>query len=146
MDEKDKKILEELRKDSSQTTRAIAKKTLIPITTVHKRIKKLRDEGIIKHYTIEVDNSKLEKGLGAVIMATLEYDALKKQNISQKELARKISVIEGVEKTFHITGGFDMAIVIRVKDTNELERFINDLKKKFDAIDRTQTMIVLSET
>ena len=40
MDEKDEKILRLLKENSKSTTQQIAKKTLIPITTVHNRIKK----------------------------------------------------------------------------------------------------------
>ena len=48
MDEKDEKILKLLKENSKLTTQQISKKTLIPITTIHNRIKKLEKEGIIK--------------------------------------------------------------------------------------------------
>jgi len=146
MDEKDKKILELLKEDSSSTTRKIAKKTLIPITTVHKRIKKLKENNIIKRYTVDLNYSKLDRGLAAVILATLKYDILKEKNIIQQDLARKIQSLDVVEKTFHVTGGTDMVVIIRVKDTPSLENFLDMLKKKFDAINTTQTLVVLSET
>ena len=51
MDKKDKTILELLNENSKLTTSQISKKTIIPITTVHNRIKKLEKEGIITGYT-----------------------------------------------------------------------------------------------
>ena len=47
IDEKDKRIIEVLREDSSLTTRQIAKKTRVPITTVHHRVRKLKEDGFI---------------------------------------------------------------------------------------------------
>jgi len=145
MDEKDKKILLYLKEDSSLTTREISKKTLIPITTVHKRIKKLKESSIIRRYTLDLDYSKLDRSLCAIVLATLDYEHLKKHNLNQNELARKIKHLDEVEKTYHVTGGTDMVIIVRVKGTSELELFLDALKKRFDAIDKTQTMVVLSE-
>ena len=47
LDDKDKKIIEILKENSRLSTQQISKKTLIPITTVHHRIKKLEKEKII---------------------------------------------------------------------------------------------------
>jgi DNA-binding Lrp family transcriptional regulator len=47
-----------LKNESNCTTRKIAKQTLLPITTIHNRIKKLNKEKIIKRYTIDIDNNK----------------------------------------------------------------------------------------
>ena len=77
MDNKDEKILELLRENSKLTTHQISKKTLIPITTIHNRIKKLEQEGIIKRYTLELDNKKLGKELAAFIHITVDYRLLK---------------------------------------------------------------------
>ncbi len=50
MNKKDDNILNELKKNSRLTTSQIAKKTNIPITTVHNRILKLKDDVIKKVY------------------------------------------------------------------------------------------------
>jgi len=42
VDDKDIKIIDLLKENSAYTTREIAKKTLLPVTTVHNRIKKLK--------------------------------------------------------------------------------------------------------
>lgn len=146
MDEKDKKILEILKENSKFTTREIAKRTLIPITTVHKRIKKLAEKGIIRKFTIELDYNKLDRGLAAVIFVTLDYKILKKDNMQEKDLAKRLMSLDAVEKTFHVTGLTDMILIVRVKDTNELESFIDKIKKAYGAIEKTQTLVVLSES
>ena len=54
LDDKDLKILEILRDHGDYTTRQIAKKTLLPVTTIHNRIKKLRREKIDAERRMEI--------------------------------------------------------------------------------------------
>ena len=53
VDEKDRKILEVLKEHADYATRQIAKKTGLPITTVHNRIQKLKKEKVIKRFTVD---------------------------------------------------------------------------------------------
>ena len=115
MDKKDEKILELLRENSKLTTHQISKKTLIPITTVHNRIKKLEKEGIIKRYTLELDNKKIGKTLAAFINIIVDYRLLKNIKMSQYDLTKKIKQNESVEEAAMVTGGTDIIIKVRVK-------------------------------
>lgn len=145
MDEKDKKILNALSEDSSQTTREIAKKTRIPITTVHKRKIKLSKEGIIKRYTIDIDQSKLGKNLTSIVLITLDHKILNEKKVSPRDFASRLKSLDYVEKVFHVTGLADLVIIVRLKDTTELEQMLYQMKKQFEAIERTQTLVVMSE-
>ena len=53
IDKIDLMVLEALKDDSRATVRTIAKKINKPITTVHNRIRKLKNDRIIKKFTIE---------------------------------------------------------------------------------------------
>ena len=145
MDKKDEKILELLRENSKLTTNQISKKTLIPITTVHNRIKKLEKEGIIKKYSVELDNKKLGKNLAAFIHITVDYKLLKEMKISQHDLAKKIKQNESVEDAAMVTGGTDIIIKVRVKDVDELDYFVTKHLRNIEGIEKTQTMVVLNE-
>ena len=145
MDEKDEKILKLLKENSKLTTQQIAKKILMPITTVHNRIKKLEKEGIIKRYTIELDNKKIEKNIAAYIHIVVDYRLLKEIKMSQHELARKLKQHELVEEAAMVTGGTDIIIKVRVKDIDELDDFVTKKLRNIDGVEKTQTMIVLNE-
>src|SRR3989338_5199694 len=103
MDEKDEKILRLLKENSKSTTQQIAKKILIPITTIHNRIKKLEKEGIIKKYSVELDNKKIGKNIAAYIHIVVDYRLLKEIKMSQHELAIKLKQQEPVEETAIVT-------------------------------------------
>jgi len=145
MDNKDEKILELLRENSKLTTHQISKKTLIPITTVHNRIKKLEKEGIIKKYTVEFDNKKLGKNLAAFIHITVDYKLLKEIKISQQDLAKKIKQNDSVEEAAMVTGLTDIIIKVRVKDIDELDYFVTKHLRNIEGIEKTQTMVILNE-
>lgn len=145
MDEKDEKILKLLRENSKLTTQQISKKTLVPITTVHNRIKKLEKERIIKKYTVEVDNKKLGINIAAYIHIVVDYRLLKEIKMSQHELVKKLKQHEFVEEAAMVTGGTDIIIKVRVKDIDELDDFVTKKLRNIDGIEKTQTMIVLNE-
>ena len=145
MDEKDGKILELLKENSKLTTHQISKKLNVPITTVHNRIKKLVSEGIIKRFTIEADNKKLGRPISAFINISVDYKLLKHLKITQHDLARKIKNNESVEEAAIVTGGTDIIIKVRVKDIDELDKFVTRDLRNYEGIEQTQTMVILNE-
>jgi len=63
IDEIDERILDELRENSRVSYRELARSLGIPHTTVWTRIEKLRKRGIIKKFTIEVDEEKIKEAM-----------------------------------------------------------------------------------
>ena len=145
LDEKDIKILELLKQDSSMSTRQIAKKTLIPITTVHHRIRKLRAEKYIKNYTVEINHKKLGRGFTAIILVSCDYKTLREAKKDQHVLAKEISKMHEVEKVDIVTGGTDMVVRVRVKDVEEYDTFLLKKFQRITGIDKTQSLIVIHE-
>jgi len=143
MDVKDEKIIKVLREDSSLSIRSIARKTSIPMTTVHKRIRKLRAEGIIKRYTIELDNDKVGRKIGAYIMISVDLKLLKERNKTQYTLVKEIGRIAGVEKVDIVAGGTDMIAYVRMKDVRELDEVLLGKIQLLEGIINTETLIVI---
>lgn len=145
LDKKDIKILNIVKENAKLSTQQISKKTLIPITTVHHRIKKLEKEGIIKGYTAILDNKKLDKALAAYVLVTVDYKLLKEIKSSQHDLAQKLKKLESVEETAMVTGGTDIIIKIRVKDIDEMDNFVTVYLRNIEGVEKTQTMVILHE-
>ena len=145
MDEKDEKILKLLRENSKLTSQQVSKKILMPITTVHNRVKKLEKEGIIKKYTLELDNKKVGKAIAAYVQIIVDYKVLKEKKMPQHELAMKLKQHESVEEAAMVTGGTDILIKVRVKNVDELDNFITKYLRNIDGIEKTQTMVILNE-
>ena len=145
MDEKDEKIIKILQENAKLSTQEISKKTLIPITTVHNRIKRLEKDGIIKGYTVNLDNAKVGKGMTAYTLISIDYNVLKQAKMGQEELAKKLKSYDEVVELDLVTGSVDMIIKIRVRDMKEMDRFVTHTLRGHKGVGATQTLMVLHE-
>ena len=138
------KVLEMLKKNSKLTTGQIAKKTGIPVTTVHNRIKKMEKEGLIKGYSVILDNKKLGRPIISYILVDIIYSLPSGKKISQEDVARNIKMLEDVEEVSIMTGGADILAKARVRDIEALNDLVIRKLRNIEGVDKTQTMIVLS--
>jgi len=145
MDEKDEKILNILKENSKLSSQQISKKTLIPITTVHHRIKKLEKEGIIKKYTVILDNKKIGRPVSAYILINVGYKVLRRLKITPNDIMNKLKRHELVDEATVIAGSIDILIKVRVKDIDELNQFSIERLKNIEGVERTQTMVIMDE-
>lgn len=141
LDEKDNKIIQILKEHSDWGTNQISKKTRIPITTVHNRIRKLKEMGIIKNFTINLDYVKLGKPIKAYILIT----ANQTKSNQQKDIATKIKEITDIISIDIVTGTTDLIAIIRTNSINELNKIVTREIRNIDGVDKTQTIITLEE-
>src|SRR3989338_10742532 len=135
IDEKDKKILEILKENGDYTTRQISKKTLMPITTVHNRIKKLKEQKIIKKFTVEFDNTKIGKSFLVYVLISANLQLLKQKKKTQYDLADEIKKFPFAERADIVSGGTDIVAVIRVADVAEFDRILFGKIQLIEGID-----------
>ncbi len=145
MDEKDYNILQMLKKNAKLTNKEIARKLMVPLTTVHNRIKKLEKSGSIKNYTVVLDDKKLGS-ISAYVLLTVDYNMLKEKKLSQYQLASKIRNHGCVEQASMVTGEHDILLKIRAKNMDELDNFVTKYLRNVEGVRRTETMIILNET
>jgi len=143
LDEKDKKIIEVLKEHGDYTTRQIAKKTLLPITTIHHRIKKLKIDKIITRFTIELDNKKIDKGFASYVLISVNLPLLKQKKRSQYDIAKEIGKNYFVEKVDIVSGGTDLVALVRVKDVEEFDTVLLTKLQQIEGIEKTQSLIVI---
>jgi len=146
LDDKDLKILELLRKNSKLSTKDISKKLLIPITTVHNRIKKLEKNSVIKGYSVSLDHKKLGNLISAYIMITVNYTSLKFNKLTQKDLVKKLKIHPLVEEVSMVSGAFDLVVKSRTKTVEDLGEFVTKNLRSLPGVSRTQTMVILDES
>lgn len=145
MDEKDKKIIGILKDNSRLSTREISKKTGIPITTVHKRIRKLKEKKIIKKFTVELDNKQIGKNISAYVLVSADLKLLKQKNKTQYDVLKELKRIDCVEKADIVVGISDIAAFVRAKDVEELDKILLGKIQNIEGVSNTQTLIVIHE-
>jgi len=144
IDEKDMAILDILREHGEYTVRQIAKKTLLAPTTVHSRIKKLRESGVIRRFTIDIDEDKLGNRLGAYVLISVDLKLLKEKHKSQHDLAKEIRKLPSVRGVNTVAGGTaDMIAWVRTRDVEEFDKLLLERIQLMEGVLKTQTMIIL---
>ena len=143
LDDKDWKILEVLKEHSDYTTRQIAKETLLPPTTIHNRIRKLRKEGIIKRFTVELDHTKIGQGFVVYVLISANLELLKEKKKTQYDLAKELKKFSFIERADIVSGGTDLVAVVRVKDVDEYDKVLLGKIQLVEGIKSTQSLIVI---
>ncbi len=135
IDSLDKLILDQLAENSRQSFRTLAKKLGVAITTVINRVEALKEKGIIKRYSIEIDYEKLGYGLSAII----EIEGTRGETMSLEE---KLSKHKNVSAVYDVTGQVDALMIAKFKSNEELNEFIRSVLV-MDEISKTTTHLVL---
>ncbi len=142
-DKKDIMILKELKSNGRLSAQQIAKRAKIPVTTVFNRIKRMEKTGVIKGYTVTVDEGRVGRNIAAYISLTVDYNLLKRKGVSQQQLATKLRQHEFVDEVDMITGTNDILVKIRTMDMSQLNDFVTKYLRNVDGVERTQTWIIL---
>ncbi len=145
IDTTDNKIISALKENSKLSYRKLAKKLLLPVTKVHHRIRNLENRGVIKKYTVVLDNKKLGKDLCAYILIKVDYSYLKSSGLSQQELAKKFKRRDDIEDVCLVTGLKDIILKVRVSSIDELNQFITKDLRNNTGVKSTETLIILDE-
>lgn len=140
LDEVDIKILEVLLKDAKKPYTEVAKKAFVSGGTVHVRMRKMEEAGIVEGTTLKVNHSKLGFDITAFIGIYLEKSALYDSVIEE---LKNITEITNIHYT---TGNYSMFCRLHCKDTMHLRDVLHDKIQRVDGIERTDTMISLDES
>ena len=135
IDEKDQKILEELKKNSRNSTKNIAKNIAIPRVTVHDRIQKMQENGIIKRFSVNIDYKKIGFPTEVFIFISFQSNV----DVSQRELAKKISKLAGVTEVHIISGEYDLLLKVRGSSLEEIGKLVVDKLRALKGVGRTLT-------
>jgi Lrp/AsnC family transcriptional regulator for asnA, asnC and gidA len=143
LDDKDFAILDVLKRHGDYTVRQIAKKTALAPATVHSRLKRLRSSGVIKRFTVELDQDKLGMALGAYIMISADLKMLKEKRRTQYDLYEEVKRLPGVQEVHIVTGGTDVIAKVRVRGMEEFDDLLMEHIQLLEGVSKTQTMMIM---
>jgi len=136
VDETDLKILKILEQDSKTNYREIAQQLEIAIGTVSNRINNLKDHGIIKKFTIDIDTQAIGYEITAIILLKIEGKYIYEVEV---ELAKNPNVYA----IYDTTGDWDSIIAVKFKRVSNLDDFLKELNK-INHIKQTSTSVCLN--
>ena len=140
IDKLDMDIMHHMMDDAAISYAALGEKLFVSAGTIHVRIKKLQEAGIVKGTRLKVD------------IKNLGYDVIAFIGIFLKESSLYDTVAKGLQKIPEIvrlnytTGGYSMFAEIVCKDIDQLRFVLHDQLQKIKGIERTETFISLEES
>lgn len=140
IDEVDRKILSLLMVDANMPYTEIAKKIHVSGGTVHVRMKKLEDHGIVKGSGLIIDHEELGYDVTAFLGIYLQNSSL------YNEVKEKLKSIPEVVGANYTTGAYSIFAKIVCRDTNHLRDVLHDKIQRINGIQRTETFISLEES
>ena len=140
LDKLDYQIISEMMESAEISYADLGKKLFVSGGTIHVRIKKLQELGIVKGTKLNVDIKALGYDVIAFVGIYLEKSSL--YDVVVKEL-RKIPEIVRLNYT---TGNYSMFLEIVCKDISQLRFVLHDELQKIKGIERTETFISLEES
>jgi Lrp/AsnC family leucine-responsive transcriptional regulator len=95
--------------------------------TVYNRVKRLNEAGVIKRFTIEVDEAAVGKKVSGFILVNVRPGAV-------KEVSRQLCEVERVSEVHEIHGSEDLIVKVRAKNLGRLRSVILRVREIPDVV------------
>ena len=129
MDNLDKKILEELQKNSSQPLSELSRKVGLSNTPCWNRIKKLEEEKIIKSKSIIIDNKKINLSITVFLSISIQNHT----EVWLKNFQKIVNKYDQIIEVHRLTGSnSDYQITILSPSIEEYDKFQQILIKEIE--------------
>ena len=140
IDNLDIQILSILMKNATTPYTEIAKELIVSGGTIHVRMKKLEEMGVIKGARLEVDPQKLGYDITAFLGIFLEKGS------QYNEAVKQLKTVKEIVELHYTTGSYSIFAKIVCHDTTHLREVLNEQIQGVKGIQRTETFISLEES
>ena len=137
LDKNDEIILKMLQEDCKISLKEIGVKTGLSSSTVHYRVNRLLDEGVITGFKACVDPVKVGKEMLAIALITGKYGPDYSKNIGEK-----LAKIPGVWAVYFLLGNIDFAVLLRASSRDELKSIVDSFIR-IEEVERSNTYLIL---
>ncbi len=140
IDKLDREILSILIEDATVPYTDIAKKLLVSGGTIHVRMKKLQEMGVIRGNNLNINPARVGYDvcafLGIYLNKASEY----------KDAVKELEKIPEMVEMHYTTGTYSMFAKILCRDTKHLREVLNEKIQVIKGVQRTETFISLEES
>jgi Lrp/AsnC family transcriptional regulator for asnA, asnC and gidA len=139
IDDLDLKILSELSKDASISVPKLSKKVNINASVVYSRIKRLIKRGLIKKFTVIINDEAL--GLNVKALTGINMDSKLRDNVFNE-----LFKIPEVREVSEVTGRFDVLVTMNARSLDEMHQLISEKVGRIEGVQKTETFIEMRKT
>ena len=142
MDDLDRDILVTLQREGRKSNLALARQLELSPSAMLGRVRRLEESGAIRGYRAMVDPAALGISVQAIVAVRLREHS--EQAIKDFEAA--VTDIVGVRMCYHVTGQFDMLMMLALRDLDHLSQMIRIDLARIPGVMQLETMLILSES
>lgn len=136
MDSIDLKILQHLKENARAKASAIGESIKLSVSAVTERIKRMEQAGIIRQYTVIIDQKKIGNGVSAIMEVALEHPQYADNFINM------VMALPSLVSCDCVTGDFDYILQIVTDSTDGLEEIYRTVRS-FEGVSVTKTHLIL---
>ncbi|WP_129116478.1 Lrp/AsnC family transcriptional regulator [Halegenticoccus tardaugens] len=136
LDDTDRAILRILQEDARTPFSEIARRIDMSSATVHDRVGRMEEAGVIEGYHAKVNAKEVGFGTSALV-------GLRVKQGHEAEALEQLRGIEGVREIHLTTGEWDVMLRVYAADTEGLRDLMFDHVAHMDGFARSQTMVIL---
>ena len=136
MDDIDRVLLAQLQKDATQAYAALGAAAGLSAGSAHERVRKLRERGVIRKTTVDVDPAAVGRGVLAYVMVNAN------EWMGDEATRVSLEAIPDIQEAHIVAGTASLLLKIRTATTEDLQ---STLRRIFavDGVTGTQTIVVL---
>ncbi|MCR5111026.1 MAG: Lrp/AsnC family transcriptional regulator [Ruminococcus sp.] len=106
-------------------------------------IKRLEESGVIKGYSVIVDEEKYDK---SIVYATIELKVTPQRDCGFDDIAKTIMMYDEVESvSLMSSGAYDLAVEVKGNDLRDVAFFVSERLATIDGILSTSTHFILKK-
>jgi len=117
LDDVDRGIIEHLSMNARTTFVDIGKALDVSDATIYNRVNRLMEMGVIKRFTIDVDETAIGKGVSGFVLVNVKPGAV-------KEVSKHLCEIERISEVYEVHGSEDLIAKVRAKNLGRLRSVI----------------------
>jgi Lrp/AsnC family leucine-responsive transcriptional regulator len=121
LDEVDRGIIDRLRENSRMTFVDIGRDLGVSDATVYNRVRRLMEAGVIKRFTVEVEEAALGRMVSGFMLVNVKPGAV-------KEVSKQLADIERVNEIYEVHGPEDLIVKVGAKNLGRLRSVILEVR------------------
>ncbi|MPY56426.1 Lrp/AsnC family transcriptional regulator [Streptomyces spongiae] len=134
MDDVDRALIAELQRDATQAYAVLGRAVGLSAGAAHDRVRKLRERGVIRRTTVEVDPAALGRGVLAFVMVD--------SSAWMGDATASFAAIPEIQEAHVIAGTAAVLVKVRTATTEQLQDVLRRLYA-IEGVSGTQATVVL---
>jgi DNA-binding Lrp family transcriptional regulator len=138
IDAVDHALIRALLEDGRMSLTDLADVTHVSRSTVHARVQRLRDEGVITGFSATIDHAAVGLAVAALVLIDIEQH-------DWRMLRDQLLAVPGVEYLAMCAGRFDLIMLVRAPTIAALRDVLLEDVQRLDGVRSTETVLILDE-